>query len=86
MVLRKYRLVAVSIFRIFTEILYEILKKFSVIYYLLFVFGLLFSIKNNNVTKEAVIVSTFFLIFTWGYCKFYNKLHNFLYRIELELT
>ena len=86
MVLRKYRLVAVSIFRIFTEILYEILKKFSVIYYLLFGLWLLFSIKNNNVTKEAVVVSTFFLIFTWGYCKFYNKLHNFLYRIELELT
>lgn len=86
MVLRKYRLITVSIFRVLTEILYGILKKFSVFYYLLFTLGLLYSIKNNSVTKEAVIVSTSFLIFTWGYCKIYNKLHNFLYRMELELS
>lgn len=86
MVLRKYRLIVVSIFRVFTEILYEILKKFSNLYYLLFSFGLLFSIKNNNITKELIIGSTFFLIFTWGYCRIYNKLHNFLYQKELELS
>ncbi|MCQ8211437.1 hypothetical protein NON08_02470 [Cetobacterium somerae] len=86
MVLKKYRLVTVSIIRVFTEVLYEILRKFSSLYYVLFIFGLLFSIKNRNVTGEVVIVSTFFLIFTWGYCKFYNKLHNFLYRIEIELS
>ena len=85
MVLKKYRLITVSIIRVFTEILYEVLKKFSNLYYVLFIFGLLFSIKNRSVTGEVVIVSTFFLIFTWGYCKFYNKLHNFLYRIEIEL-
>ena len=86
MVLKKYRLVTVSIIRVFTEVLYEVLRKFSSLYYVLFIFGLLFSIKNRNVTGEVVIVSTFFLIFTWGYCKFYNKLHNFLYRIEIELS
>ena len=86
MVLKKYRLITVSIIKIFTEILYEILKKFSILYYVLFIFGLLFSIKNRTVTKEVVIVSTFFLIFTWGYCKLYNRLHTFLQQIEIKLS
>ncbi|WP_448819836.1 hypothetical protein [Cetobacterium sp.] len=86
MILRKYSLVMVSIFRVFTEILYEILRKFSVLYYLLFIFGLLFSMRNNNISKEGVVISTIFLIFTWGYCRIYNRLHTFLYRIEQELS
>lgn len=86
MVLKKYRLITVSIIRVFTEILYKILKKFSILYYILFILGLLLSIKNGSVTKEVVVVATVFLIFTWGYCKYYNRLHNFLYQVELDLS
>ncbi|MDX8335440.1 MULTISPECIES: hypothetical protein [Cetobacterium] len=85
MVLKKYRLITVSVFKIFAEILYEILKKFAVLYYMIFILGLLFSIKNNNITKEVVLISTFFLIFTWGYCKMYSKVKVFLNDLEFKL-
>lgn len=78
MVLKKITVGLVSILKFFSEVLYEVLKKFSTFYYVIFILGLMISIKNKTVSFEVVLVSTIFLIVSSIYCKFYNKIHDFL--------
>ncbi|MGL4358135.1 MAG: hypothetical protein ACRCXX_00260 [Cetobacterium sp.] len=78
MVLKKITVGLVSVLKVFSEILYEVLKKFSIFYYMIFIVGLLISIKNNTVSFEVILVSIAFLIMSWGYCKFYTRIHDIL--------
>ncbi|MGL4976773.1 MAG: hypothetical protein ACRDB6_04480 [Cetobacterium sp.] len=80
MVLKKITVRLVSILKIFSEVLYEVLIKFSTFYYVIFISGLLISIKNKTVSFEVILVSTAFLIVSWIYCKFYTRIHDFLER------
>ncbi|MGL4652287.1 hypothetical protein [Cetobacterium sp.] len=80
MVLKKITVGLVSILKFFSEVLYEVLKKFSTFYYVIFILGLMISIKNKTVSFEVILVSTTFLILSWIYCKFYTRIHGFLER------
>ncbi|WP_047394629.1 hypothetical protein [Cetobacterium sp. ZOR0034] len=78
MVLKKVTVGIISVLKVISEILYEVLRRFSVLYYIIFILGLLISIKNKTVSFEVILVSTIFLLVTWLYCKYYTRIHDFL--------
>ncbi|MGL5088235.1 MAG: hypothetical protein ACRC6Z_02055 [Cetobacterium sp.] len=76
--LEKIKVRVINTLKIISEIFYEIIKKFIMLYYIIFIFGLLISIKNETVNLEVVIVSLLFLVFTQIYYKNYKKVTKIL--------
>ncbi|MGL5918444.1 MAG: hypothetical protein ACRCYM_04270 [Cetobacterium sp.] len=66
------------------EIIYNVLNKFLTLYYILFIFGLILSIKNKTVNLESIIFSTVFLISTQIYCKYYQRIKLLLEKNNIK--
>ncbi|MGL5983043.1 MAG: hypothetical protein ACRCZR_06925 [Cetobacterium sp.] len=79
--LKKIKTIVIKTLKVTFEIIYEIIKKFIVLYYVIFILGLLISIKNKTVNPEVIIVSMLFLMFTQIYYKNYKKVEEFLNRL-----
>ncbi|MGL5000573.1 MAG: hypothetical protein ACRC6J_02490 [Cetobacterium sp.] len=79
--LKKIKTIVIKTLKVTFEIIYEIIKKFLVLYYVIFILGLLISIKNKTVNPEVIIVSMLFLMFTQIYYKNYKKVEEFLNRL-----
>lgn len=47
---------------IFLEFVCNVLKKYLTLYYIIFIIGLLFTIKNNKMNLEVILVSVIFLV------------------------
>lgn len=63
---------------------YEVLMKFSTLFYTIFIFGLIFTVKNNNIRFEILAVSTLFLFGSWSYCKLYKKILYWILKLETK--
>ncbi|MGL6066766.1 MAG: hypothetical protein ACRC0R_06780 [Cetobacterium sp.] len=79
--LKKIKIIGMKSLKKISKIIYEIIEKFLVLYYVIFIFGLLISIKNKTINLEVVLVSILFLMFTQIYYKNYKKVEEFLNRL-----
>ncbi|MGL5053597.1 MAG: hypothetical protein ACRC5W_08445 [Cetobacterium sp.] len=76
--LKKIKIGIINFLKMISEIFYEIIKKFLMLYYIIFIFGLLISIKNETIKLEVIVVSLLFLVFTQIYYKNYKKITGIL--------
>ncbi|WP_297595881.1 hypothetical protein [uncultured Cetobacterium sp.] len=83
--LKKVGYMMVLLLKMGCVLFYEVLIKFSVLFYIIFIFGLIVTIKNKNITSEILFVSILFLLGSWGYCKLYTKILKWILKLESKL-
>ncbi|MBC2851575.1 hypothetical protein H5J22_09250 [Cetobacterium sp. 8H] len=84
MMLKKISYIMVLTLKMGCILSYEVLAKFSTLFYIIFIFGLIFTVKNNNVTIEILAISSLFLFGSWSYCKLYKKILNWILKLETK--